>query len=437
MLLKLKQHITLQFPFLEGKKILIAVSGGLDSVVLTELFHSLNYNISLAHCNFNLRALESDKDEAFVKNLGDRLQLKTYTTKFDTNKYASINKISTQIAARELRYQWFQELTIEHQFDYVLTAHHADDNLETFLINLSRGTGLEGFTGIPPINKNIVRPLLIFSREDIEEYASTNKIAWREDESNATTKYIRNKIRHQVVPVLKEINPTLLNSFQKTTDNLKGSQQIINDALSEVKKKVLITEKNEALKFDVSEILSLSNPKAYLFELLKPYHFTAWNDVTNLLTSQSGKQVFSKTHRLLKDRDVFFLTKRTQNKEPLTYTIQKNTKEITIPVSLRFEITNPINNKDNAAIYLDLDTVSFPLTIRKWKEGDSFFPTGMEGRKKLSKFFKDEKYSLIDKENTWLLCSDDQITWIIDKRQDRRFSASKNTISALKINLTN
>lgn len=437
MLLKLKQHITLQFPFLEGKKILIAVSGGLDSVVLTELFHSLNYNISLAHCNFNLRALESDKDEAFVKNLGDRLQLKTYTTKFDTNKYASINKISTQIAARELRYQWFQELTIEHQFDYVLTAHHADDNLETFLINLSRGTGLEGFTGIPPINKNIVRPLLIFSREDIEEYATTNKITWREDESNATTKYIRNKIRHQVVPVLKEINPTLLNSFQKTTDNLKGSQQIINDALSEVKKKVLITEKNEALKFDVSEILSLSNPKAYLFELLKPYHFTAWNDVTNLLTSQSGKQVFSKTHRLLKDRDVLLLSKRTQNKEPLTYTIQKNTKEITMPVSLRFEITNPINNKDNAAIYLDLDTVSFPLTIRKWKEGDSFFPTGMEGRKKLSKFFKDEKYSLIDKENTWLLCSDDQITWIIDKRQDRRFSASKNTISALKINLTN
>lgn len=437
MLLKLKQHITLQFPFLEGKKILIAVSGGLDSVVLTELFHSLNYNISLAHCNFNLRALESDKDEAFVKNLGDRLQLKTYTTKFDTNKYASINKISTQIAARELRYQWFQELTIEHQFDYVLTAHHADDNLETFLINLSRGTGLEGFTGIPPINKNIVRPLLIFSREDIEEYASTNKIAWREDESNATTKYIRNKIRHQVVPVLKEINPTLLNSFQKTTDNLKGSQQIINDALSEVKKKVLITEKNEVLKFDVSEILSLSNPKAYLFELLKPYHFTAWNDVTNLLTSQSGKQIFSKTHRLLKDRDVLLLSKRTQNKEPLTYTILKNTKEITIPVSLRFEITNPINNKDNAAIYLDLDTVSFPLTIRKWKEGDSFFPTGMEGRKKLSKFFKDEKYSLIDKENTWLLCSDDQITWIIDKRQDRRFSASKNTISALKINLTN
>ena len=437
MLLKLKQHITLQFPFLEGKKILIAVSGGLDSVVLTELFHSLNYNISLAHCNFNLRALESDKDEAFVKNLGDRLQLKTYTTKFDTNKYASINKISTQIAARELRYQWFQELTIEHQFDYVLTAHHADDNLETFLINLSRGTGLEGFTGIPPINKNIVRPLLIFSREDIEEYASTNKIAWREDESNATTKYIRNKIRHQVVPVLKEINPTLLNSFQKTTDNLKGSQQIINDALSEVKKKVLITEKNEALKFDVSEILSLSNPKAYLFELLKPYHFTAWNDVTNLLTSQSGKQVFSKTHRLLKDRDVLLLSKRTQNKEPLTYTIQKNTKEITMPVSLRVEITNPINNKDNAAIYLDLDSVSFPLTIRKWKEGDSFFPTGMEGRKKLSKFFKDEKYSLIDKETTWLLCSDDQITWIIDKRQDRRFSASKNTISALKINLTN
>ncbi len=429
-------HIKNQFPFLRGKKLLIAISGGLDSVVLTQLFHSLDFNISLAHCNFNLRDLESDKDEAFVKKIGKKLNLETFTISFDTNEYASINKTSTQVAARELRYDWFQELVDKHQFDYVLTAHHADDNLETFLINLSRGSGLDGFTGIPAINNTIVRPLLIFSREEIEQFAKKNAIAWREDQSNASTKYVRNKIRHQIIPILKEINPTLLSSFQKTTEHLKGSQQIINDTITHLKKKVISTDKNGITKLDISIIQKLSNPKAYLFELLKSYNFTEWNDIERLVSAQSGKQVFSKSHRLLKDRDFLLLTEIPSQKEASEILIAKNTKEIVDPIHLTFENVSDIQQQDENIIFLDIDALTFPLRLRKWEKGDYFYPIGMQGKKKLSKFFKDEKYSLVDKENIWLLCSENQIVWIVGKRQDRRFIADKNSSIILKTYIT-
>lgn len=436
MIQKLQQHIASQFPFLKGKKLLIAISGGLDSVVLTKLFHTLNFDTSLAHCNFNLRGLESDKDEAFVKKIGEKLNLETFTTSFNTNEYASKNKTSTQVAARELRYDWFQELIDKHQFDYVLTAHHADDNLETFLINLSRGSGLEGFTGIPAINKTIIRPLLIFSRAEIEQFAKQNAIEWREDQSNASTKYVRNKIRHQIIPILKEINPTLLNSFQKTTANLKGSQQIINDTIAQVKKKVIRTDKNGITKFDISEIHKLPNPKAYLFELLKSYNFTEWNDIEKLVSAQSGKQVFSKSHRLLKDRDFLLLTETPCPTELSEIIITKNTKEIFEPIHLSFENVSHIQQQNENTIFLDTDTLTFPLRLRKWQEGDYFYPIGMQGKKKLSKFFKDQKYSLVDKENTWLLCSENQIVWVVGKRQDRRFTAAKNSLNISKTYIT-
>ena len=436
MLEKLKQNITIQFPFLKGKKLLIAISGGLDSVVLTQLFHSLNFDISLAHCNFHLRGLESDADEEFVKNIGKKLALETFTTGFNTNEYPSTNKTSTQIAARELRYHWFQELVVKHQFEYVLTAHHADDNLETFLINLSRGTGLEGLTGIPAINNTIVRPLLIFSREEIEQFANKNRIEWREDQSNASTKYVRNKIRHQIIPILKELNPTVLNSFQKTTANLKGSQQIINDTITQVKKKVISADENGITKLNIAVIQKLSNPKAYLFELLKSYDFTEWNDIENLLSAQSGKHVFSKTHRLLKDRDFLLLTEVPAQKKLSEILITKNTKEIFDPFHLRLENVSEIQQLHENTLFLDADKLTFPLKLRKWEKGDSFYPIGMQGKKKLSKFFKDEKYSLITKENTWLLCSENQIVWIVGKRQDRKFNATKTSSNILKIHIT-
>jgi len=436
MLQKFREHIYYNFPFLKDKKLLIAISGGLDSVVLTQLLYKLNYNITLAHCNFQLRGKESDLDELFVRNISQNTCNQIFNVKFHTEKYSKENKISTQIAARELRYNWFQEIIIKHQFDFILTAHHADDNLETFLINLTRGSGLDGFTGIPKINGNIVRPLLPFSREEILIYANENKLDWREDASNASTKYIRNKIRHQITPILKEINPSLLNSFQKTIENLEQSQQIIEDKVIDLSKEI-IKKENEILKFNIDKIHQLSNPKAYLYQFLKEYNFTEWNDVYHLLFAQSGKQVFSKSHKLLKDRDFLILSKnKYSNVLETSFEINQNTTKITKPIHLTFEVVKEKSSLKKETIYVDKNLLNYPLKIRKWRNGDFFYPTGMQGKKKLSKFFKDEKFSLLEKENTWLLCNfDDSIIWIINYRQDRRLSAKKDTNNIVQINL--
>ncbi|MDG1529375.1 MAG: tRNA lysidine(34) synthetase TilS [Polaribacter sp.] len=435
MLEKLQQHLNYKFSFLKEKKLLIAISGGVDSVVLTHLFHQLNFDISLAHCNFNLRGTESDKDEFFVKELGEKLNLKTFTKSFETENFASENQLSTQVAARNLRYNWFQEISIKHQFDFVLTAHQADDNLETFLINLTRGTGLEGLTGIPELNNNIVRPLLIFSRDEIENFATKNNIDWREDKSNASNKYVRNKIRNQVVPILKEINQTLLESFQKTTDYLQESQQIIDASISDFKKKVLKETENSNLKIDIAKIQETNNPKAYLYQLLKEFGFTEWRDVTNLLTAQSGKEVLSRTHRLLKDRGFLIISKKEEIKSNNNFLISEDTLEIRSPIHLKIAAVSKIEKENKSTIHLDKNSITFPLTLRKWQYGDFFYPKGMQGKKKISKFFKDEKYSSIDKENTWLLCTENNITWVIGKRQDNRFFANEKTKSILKIEL--
>jgi tRNA(Ile)-lysidine synthase len=435
MLEKLQQHLNFKFSFLKEKKLLVAISGGVDSVVLTHLFHQLNFDISLAHCNFNLRGTESDKDEFFVKELGEKLNLKTFTKSFETESFASENQLSTQVAARNLRYNWFQEISIKHQFDFVLTAHHADDNLETFLINLTRGTGLEGLTGIPELNNNIVRPLLVFSRDEIENFATKNNIDWREDKSNASNKYVRNKIRNQVVPILKEINPTLLDSFQKTTDYLQESQQIIDASISDFKKKVLKETENRNLKIDIAKIQETNNPKAYLYQLLKEFGFTEWRDVTNLLTAQSGKEVLSRTHRLLKDRGFLIISKKEEIKSNNNFLISEDTLEIRSPIHLKIAAVSKIEKENKSTIHLDKNSITFPLTLRKWQYGDFFYPKGMQGKKKISKFFKDEKYSSIDKENTWLLCTENNITWVIGKRQDNRFFANEKTKSILKIEL--
>ena len=436
MLKEFKQHIDQNFPFLENSTLLVAISGGIDSVVLTHLMNELGFNFSLCHCNFQLRGNESHTDEGFVKTLGERLGRQVFTTSFETEKYATKNKVSIQVAARDLRYQWFQSLIEKQSFDFVLTAHNANDNLETFLINLTRGTGLEGLTGIPSINKKTVRPLLTTSREDIEKYASKNEISWREDESNASSKYVRNKIRHQVIPVLKEINPSILKSFQNTLDHLNESQEIVNTHIKELSKNLLITDEN-LIKIDISKVNTLKNKKAYLYELLHSYGFTEWNDVLHLLTAQSGKYLSSSTHRLIKNREHLLLTD-TKTDSEATH-IEEGTKEIYQPIPLTIEASlfSDNVNRDETTIYLDSDAIKFPLTLRKWEKGDVFYPMGMKGKKKLSKFFKDEKYSIIEKENTWLLCSEGNILWIIGKRQDRRFSANNTTASIVKIHLTN
>lgn len=436
MLLKLKKHINDNFSFLTEKKLLIAISGGIDSVVLTHLLHKLNYNITLAHCNFKLRETESDLDEEFVKKLGNKLTIKTFTTFFNTKEYAQKNKVSIQIAARELRYNWFTALVNQYNFDYILTAHHADDNIETFLINLIRGTGLKGLTGIPKHNKNIIRPLLIFSREQINEYAKNNNIKWREDASNQETKYIRNKLRNEVVPKLKEINPNLLNNFIKTTEHLKQDEQLIDNHISSVSKNIISYDEH-ITKFDIKKIKRLANPKAYLYKLLKEYNFSEWNNVYNLLTAQSGKFVTTKTHRLLKNRDFLLLSHISSSvgNENTVFLINEN-QSIDFPIKIDIEFTTLRKIDSKNAILVDKNLVNFPMILRKKKDGDVFFPKGMNGRKKISKYFKDEKKSLIEKENTWLLCTNNnEVIWIVGMRQDKRFSVNNTTKNILKISI--
>jgi tRNA(Ile)-lysidine synthase len=437
MIQKFTAHINENFPYLKDKKLLIAISGGLDSIVLMNLCNEIKLNISLAHCNFKLRNTESDLDEEFVKKLSQNTYKQIFIKKFDTKSHSKTNKLSTQIAARELRYTWFQELSKEHNFDFILTAHHADDNLETFLINLTRGSGLEGFAGIPEKNENIIRPLLPFSRAEILQYATENQLEWREDSSNATTKYLRNNIRHQVIPILKEINPSLLDSFANTVQYLQDAQQIIDDTIEEISTKI-VSEKEGILFFDVSKINQLSNPKAYLYQLLKKYQFTEWNNVVELLVGQTGKQVFSKSHVLLKDREFLVLSKISSEKTiSQNVEILENQAEISIPIFLNFDTYSSKKNDKKNTILVDKNLLKYPLILRKWQNGDYFYPSGMQGKKKLSKYFKDEKFSLLEKEKTWLLCTaENEIIWVINHRQDRRFLAAEQIKNSLQITFT-
>jgi len=430
-----ENHIEKNFPFLREGKLLIAVSGGLDSVALVHLCHSLNLNVALAHCNFNLRGDESDADENFVLQLAEDFNIEVFVENFDTESFAKDHKLSTQMAARALRYTWFIELAAQLQFEYILTAHHADDNLETFLINLSRGTGLEGLKGIPEINDNIVRPLLPFSREAIEKYAEENNIDWRKDSSNASDKYFRNALRHKVVTQLKDLNPQFLENFNKTISHIKDAYDVVNDMIDEVGKAILFKKEN-AVYFDIKKLQDFNNPKAYLYELLKGYGFTEWNDVYGLLQSQSGKQVFSEHWRLLKDRDHLILSE-IGDATNATILIVETDRKVTTPFGqLQFELVSDIQAIDNNTIYIDNNKSSFPLKIRKWKKGDSFYPFGMQGSKKLSKYFKDEKMSLLDKENIWLLCLENDIVWVIGWRADERFKVTETTKAILKITLS-
>jgi len=432
MLTKFQHHIEQNFPQLKDKKLLLAVSGGVDSMVLMHLFQQLHYDIAIAHCNFQLRGKESDGDELFVQVKSEKLKVKSYCIRFDTESYSKENKLSIQLAARKLRYDWFHELLSENQLDYLVTAHHLDDNVETFLINFTRGTGLEGLTGIPAQNGNIIRPLLPFSREEIENYAQANQIQWREDSSNASDKYFRNKLRHDIVPILKELNTGFLDSFQNTLHHLQQAESLVEDASKLVYEKV-VEEKESQLEIHLKPLLEFQNYKAYLYQWLKSYGFSAWNDIYDLVDAQSGKQIFSETHFLLKDREKLILSVRKSSNEEEIYVIKSVDDKVNIPLKLRFYKAVNIFETHSNCIFVDESKLKFPLTIRKWQEGDYFYPSGMSGKKKLSKYFKDEKYSLLNKENQWLLCSEDQIVWVVGKRADDRFTSKETTQNIIKI----
>ena len=433
MLEKLKKHCNQHFPFLKQKKVLLAVSGGLDSMVLLHLFQQLHYEIGVAHCNFQLRGLESVEDQNFIQNYAEANSLPIFITQFDTQAFAQNYKLSIQVAARELRYNWFYELLEIHNFDYVLTAHHADDNLETFIINLSRGTGLDGLTGIPEQNDKVIRPLLAFSRQEIEAYAKQNAIQWREDSSNASDKYLRNKIRHDVVPILKELNTDFIASFQKTQEYLQQAQVMVEDASIMVYQQVA-KEVGEEIHFDLKKLKPLPNYKSYLYQWLREFGFSAWDDVYDLVDSQSGKQIFSSHFRLLKNRDYLVLCPLDFTDSKKEYFITKNQKEVKVPLNLSICKVTDISDTTIESIFVNETKLQYPLVLRHWREGDFFQPLGMKGKsKKVSKFLKDEKVSLIEKEKIWLLCSDNQIVWIVGMRQDERFKIDETTKEILKI----
>lgn len=428
MLIAFRKHIEEQFPLLENKKVLVAISGGVDSVVLAHLFHKMGYKISLAHCNFKLRGNESDLDEEYVFNYGKSLNCKVYSTTFNTSLYAKQSKESIQLAARNLRYTWFHKLIKENNLDCIATAHHVNDNLETFLLNLTRGAGLEGLTGIPKQTKTIIRPLLPFTKEAIIDYAKQNNLEWREDKSNLDVKYTRNSIRSKVIPILKEINPSLLNSFANTIQYLEESKQIVDEKVDEIKHEI-IEEHKDVLKINIEKMLKLSAPKAYLYQLLKSYNFTEWENVYDLLSAQSGKEIISRTHVLLKDRRFLLLFKHQKKlKNNNEYLIEKGVVEINTPIHLKIEDTIKKQGDSKNCALVNKNLVTFPMILRRWKEGDFFYPAGMSGKKKISKFFKDQKLSKLEKQNVWLLCNNDNaIIWVIGMRQDRRFLTNLNS----------
>jgi tRNA(Ile)-lysidine synthase len=395
----------------------------------------LDYDIYIAHCNFNLRGEESDGDEQFIRNYAAENNIKLFVTRFDTTLFAADNKLSIQLAARKLRYAWFEELIAENQLDYLLTAHHLDDSLETFLINLTRGTGIEGLTGIPQLNQNIVRPLLIFSRDEIVAYAKENEIAWREDSSNSSTKYLRNKLRHEVAPVLKSLNPAFMDSFKETLNHLQQAQSLAEDAAVLVYQQV-VAEKQGQKHINIQQLKRLPNYRAYLYQWLSPFGFTAWDDIYALTETQAGKFILSGNYRLLKDREVLILEELKEG-ETTVYYIESTDSKLVYPISIELLKTNEVfNNSTKNEVFVNNELIKFPLSIRKWKESDYFYPLGMKGqKKKVSKYFKDEKMSLSDKENTWLLCSGDDIVWIVGRRADERFKVTKETTQILKIEL--
>ncbi|UJH67498.1 tRNA lysidine(34) synthetase TilS [Allomuricauda sp. SCSIO 65647] len=430
---RFKKHIEQNFPYLKGSSILLGCSGGIDSVVLAHLCHELKMDFALAHCNFKLRGTESDDDQQFVENLGERLGRKVFTRAFDTLGYMDTEGGSVQMAARELRYSWFRKLLKSEGYDYLFTAHQADDDLETFLINLSRGTGIVGLKGIPAQNESIVRPLLPFFRNEIFKYADENNIGWREDSSNAETKYLRNKIRHDIVPELKELHPTFLENFQMTQKHLQSSSQLLQVYKKQLHS-ALFKVRKDRVEIDIEKLEALHPIKDHIHLLFNDFGFTDWSALEDLLNTSSGKEIRSATHRLVKDRKTLLLQKFDEDKAE-AYQISETQNHIRTPFAMRIEKVAEVGETAPNMLYVDKETLNYPLLIRKWQKGDYFYPFGMKGKKKVGKFFKDEKIDILAKQKQWLLCSGQEIVWIIGKRADERFKVTGRTKNIIKFTL--
>ena len=427
-----KKHIAAHFPALADQKILVACSGGLDSIVLLHLLQKIGLTLGVAHCNFKLRGAHSDADLSFVETIAGNLGVPVFTTVFDTKTYAKTQGVSTQVAARELRYQWFYSTATANGYDRIATGHHADDDLETFFINLSRVTGLRGLTGIASNTEQLIRPLLPFSRAQIMQFAKKEGLFWREDSSNSSRDYLRNKLRLDVIPALKGVNKTVLQNFQQTQQHLKESQALLEDYITLVTK-LVVSQTDAGYEIDIKQLQALPNTNTLLFELLYPYGFTDFKAIASILESEVGKKVLSKQYVLQKDRNHLVLTTKEQVVDPHVYCIDAKQQSCTTPIKLNFTEVAQVGEHEPHSLYVDAGKLTYPLKVRAWRLDDVFHPFGMKGKKKLTKFFKDEKLSLLSKNSVWVLESGDEIVWVIGLRPDDRYKVTSATNKVLKI----
>lgn len=434
-------HIEKSFPCIieKGKRWLCAVSGGVDSMVMVHLLHSMGVDFAVAHCNFHLRGEESMRDETFVKRWAERHGVELHCVDFDTISYAESRGISIEMAARDMRYDFFYRLCVEKGYSGVLLAHHADDQVETILHNFTRGTSIEGLLGMGEIRDIYYRTLLPFAREEIENYARENDIKWVEDSTNATNEYTRNKIRHSVIPVLKEINPALCGSVYKNTEHLRGVNELYRLLLEEKIKN--ITEDTErGIRIDIEALRALKTAAPTLiYEILRGYGMgERAGDLYRCLDAQSGKEFLSSTHRVVKDRLYIYI-------EPIC---ERGVDEVEIdavpvsiesPLSITAEMCDVIEGDcdDAIQVYLDKDKLCFPLKVRRWKEGDVFCPWGMGGKKKkLSKYLKDIKMPLTEKSKVCVIEDNKgRVLWVVGYRRSTLAAVNDKTQNILRIKI--
>lgn len=437
MLELLKQYNRDKKLFSSGDNILLAVSGGIDSMVMLHLMNQMNIFAGVAHCNFQLRGNESDEDALFVQTTAEMLGLPFHLAKFETEAFAEENHISIQMAARELRYTWFENIRKSNNYDYIATAHNADDSAETFFINLSRGCGLDGLTGIRQKTGHIIRPLLFAYRSEITAHARRKGISYREDSSNASDKYLRNFIRHNVFPVLDNAHSNFRKGIQTTLQNLVNNQ-LVYDYFIEKTREDLITVLNNAVCIDICKLQKLPQTSVFIWELLNPYNFNRDTcfEIASSLDAQPGKVFLSPTHRLIKDRKQLIISQLPKQENPEFYLEPDNIPEGT-PFDIECAVSDWTGNapikKDRDMAMLDSKLLEWPLVLRKWRPGDYFAPLGMENLKKVSDFLIDQKVSLFDKENTWVLESGNRICWLVGKRIDHRFRITESTKKIIAI----
>ena len=441
-----KNYISKNNLFQQKDRLLLAVSGGIDSVVLCELCKQANYNFVIVHCNFQLRGEESERDEQFVRGLGKKYGVEVLVKRFDTEKYAKENKVSIQVAARELRYSWFNELlTIDSRLkttDYLLTAHHLDDNIETMLMNLFKGTGISGLRGMLPKQGKIIRPLLFAKKEELLAFAKEHELKWVEDSSNESDKYSRNYIRHQLVPLIEKIYPEAENNLANNFLRFRETEELYKQAI-ELHKKKLIEQKRNEFHIPVLKLKKSSPLHTIVYEIVKDFGFHASqvNEIIGLMDSETGKYVSSLSHRVIKNRN-WLVIAPIATEQAGNILIEEGIKEIQFApdsyreASLQLDITSARDcqlQTANSIALLDLREVKFPLLLRQWKQGDYFYPLGMKKKKKLARFFIDQKLSKTEKEKVWVLEMDKKIIWVVGHRIDERFKVTNTTDKILRI----